>query len=189
MSSKSFPVLGNVRCWHWHVFWFGKTNLGALDTKLSLSGLGQRGRQEAEPAWAGGEPGLGEPLSACPVCSGWLELLSCEHRQSGALCWEKAKIVKQILEGASQDLCVRKLLRWGLFQWCDRKGALLFSQQTAFLQMNSQFIQGVFPPNRNEEGSDSFLWSFQHNWNVHIVQWHFCEWNFLKKNWFFFVLT
>lgn len=76
LSSKSFPVLGNVTCWCCHVFWFGKTNLaGAIDAELSLSGpSGQAGgRAQGWGLWV--SPSLEEPslpsLCAQPLC--WLD--------------------------------------------------------------------------------------------------------------------
>lgn len=73
-------------------FWFGETNLTAIDRKLSLSGLGWAGRQEAEPRASVGWGAVSEPQPAratqCLRCvlrlHAGLSLLFCEQGESGS---------------------------------------------------------------------------------------------------------
>lgn len=115
-------MLGNVKSWHWCIFGLGKQIILTLTQSSTCPCLAiRKGRRQCPgPVWAGRlweAPAREDPVtnSSDAEASGWFEpAFLCSRERVGVWPWEKAKILKQILEGASQDLCIRKL-PWGFF--------------------------------------------------------------------------
>lgn len=175
----TFLVWGNKRCCHWY------------KALLVWAGLGWAVRQEAEPRASVGWGAVSEPQPAratqCLRCvlrlHVGLSLLFCEQRESGSsVLGESQDIEADSWRCQPGSLC-KEAATMGLILvvWQKRSSALFSTDRISPDDFPIHIVSVSL------ERKQRRLWQFSGHSNTLI--WHFCEWNFLKKDADFFIIT